>query len=243
MPNEADDIRERTARLSGTWYRLIASRFPTVDLYERIAVNGAQDILVRIETLTNPRVRDKEEAARVSSIDVETSPKFQNWNQAPFSYPNPAGSRYVGPLFRAMELFASLNGALAAAIKKRETFLAATEHRATNLDMRVLRHDFGGEFVDRTCDPIDMPQEERWKIGERLLKAGKHGVYYRCPELPHCFAVSLFDGEGLGPARQAEHFRFRWDGHRIPWIYPYSDDSDGRPITVEEILAPPRRSM
>lgn len=239
MPNEANDIQERTVRLSDTWYRLIPSRFPTVNLYERIAANGAQDVLAQIETLTNPRVRDKEEAARVSSVDVEMSPKFQNWNQAPFSYPNPAGSRYLGPLYRAMELFKSLESALAASIKKREAFLAATNHRPTNVDMRVLKHEFSGEFVDRSHDPIDMPQEERWKIGERLLEAGKHGVYYRCPELPHCFAVSLFDGEGLRPAKQAEHFRFRWDGERIPWIYPYRDDSDGCPISVETLLATP----
>jgi hypothetical protein len=240
MPNEADDIQESTVRLSGTWYRLIASRFPTINLYDRIAEAGEQqDVLTRIETLTNPRVRDKQEAAKVGSVDVETSPKYRNWNHAPFAYPTTEGTRYLGPQHGAMELFKSLNSALAASIKRREAFLAATDHRAANLDMRVLCHDFSGEFVDRIADPIDMPQEERRKIGERLLKAGKHGVYYRCPELPHCFAVSIFDREGLGPVRQAEHFRFRWDGSRIPWIYPYSDTSDGRPIAVEQILAPP----
>ena len=239
MPNEADDIQERTVRLSGTWYRLIASRFPTINLYDRIASNGAQDVLTRFETLTNPRVRDKKDAAKIGAVDVEVSPKFRNWNHAPFAYPNPEGTRYLGPQYGAMELFKSLNSALAASIKKREAFLAATDQRAADLDMRVLCHDFSGEFIDRTDDPIDLPQEERRSIGERLLQAGKHGVYYRCPELPHCFAVSIFDREGLGPVRQAEHFRFRWDGSRIPWIYPYSNSSDGRPIPVENILAPP----
>ncbi len=227
-------------RLSGTWYRLIASRFPTINLYDRIAETEEQEeVLTRIEVLTNPRVREKLDASGVGAVDVETAHKFQNWNHAPFVYPSPEGTRYLGLGRGAIELFKSLNSALAASIRKREEFLAATDHRAANLDMRVLSHDFSGEFVDRTHDPIDLPQQDRWKIGERLLDAGKPGVYYRCPELPHCFAVSIFDGDCLGLARQTEHFRFRWDGTRIAWVYRYTNDSNGLPIPVERILAPP----
>jgi RES domain len=239
MRNEADDISKGAVALSGTWYRLIPSRFPTINLYERIATPAHHPVLQRIEALTNPRVRDKKEAAAVESVDVETSPKFQNWNHAPFAYPNPEGSRYLSSLYGSLELFKSLNGALATAIRKREAFLAATANRPINLDMRVLRHDFSGKFVDRSDDPIDMAQADRWAIGEKLRAEGEHGVYYRCPELPHCYAVSLFDRDGLGPARQAEHYCLRWDGSKIAWYYLYSDTSDGLPISIDTIFAAP----
>jgi hypothetical protein len=238
MDNAAEDIGNRTVVLSGNWYRLIPSRFPTIELYERIATPDQSAVLKQIETLTNPRVREKEALTRGTDITVETSPKLQNWNHAPFTYRNPMGSRYLNEHFGALELFESLQAALAVAIRKREAFLSATGQPRIELDMRVLRHDFSGEFVDRRADAVDMPQAERWKIGEELVKAGAHGVYYRCPELPHWFAVSIFDNDGLGLARQAEHYRFVWDGTRINAIYDYRSDSDGMPIHPEQIFAP-----
>ena len=238
MANEADDIANRTVALSGTWFRLIPSRFPTINLYERVATGDERDALTRIEMLTNPRAREKDIVARGTPIDIETSPKFQNWNHAPFAYPSPEGTRYLSELYGALELFKSRESALAVAIRKREAFLSSTDQPRTSLDMRVLQHDFAGEFVDRSSDPVDMPVADRRKIGEALRKAGAHGVYYRCPELPHCFAISIFDREGLGQARQAEHYRFLWDGSQISAIYDYRSDSIGTPILPEDIFAP-----
>ena len=109
MANEADDIVNRTVALSGTWFRLIPSRFPTINLYERVATGDERDVLTRFEMLTNPRAREKDIVSRGTPIDVETSPKFQNWNHAPFAYPSPEGTRYLSALYGALELSSRAN--------------------------------------------------------------------------------------------------------------------------------------
>ena len=222
--------------LSGSWYRLIPSRFPTIELYKRIASEENSIVLKKMEMLTNPRVRHKEILTRTTSGLVESSPKLQNWNHAPFAYRNPAGSRYLSGHFGVLEVFDALQTALAVSIRRREAFLSATNHPPINLDMRVLKHAIQGDFMDRTADPIDMPCNQRWKIGPPLLESGAHGIYYRCPELPQGFGLAVFDNEVLGPATQAEHYKFIWDGSGICAIYDYRSDSLGLPIGVDTIF-------
>jgi len=55
---------------------------------------------------------------------------------------------------------------------------------------------------------------------------------------PRPSPISIFDREGLGQARQAEHYRFLWDGSKISAIYDYRSDSTGTPILPEDIFAP-----
>ncbi len=238
--HSVDDVAEPELPLSGNWCRLIPSRFPTIELYERVATLEQSQVVKEIEMLTNPRKQQRDALARSSQPASSDGPhKYQNWNHAPFAYPNPLGSRYLGPHYNALELFETLEGAMAAAIRKREAFLSATRQPRLSVVMRVIRHEFRGFFVDRRTDPADMSTDQRRLVGARLHKAGKHGVYYPCPELPHTRAVSLFHGEGLGHATQAEHFRFLWDGTAIAGIYPCTLDSDDdvTPILPRDIFS------
>jgi len=47
-------------------HRLIASRFPTVGLYDQVADAAHQDVVFAIAALTNPRVR--QEMGRLSQV-------------------------------------------------------------------------------------------------------------------------------------------------------------------------------
>jgi len=90
-----------------------------------------------------------------------------------------------------------------------------------------------GVFVDRTADPVDMPQAERWAIGEQLREAGGHGAARRCPTatlLPSSTVIAL--------ARHGRPSTAVSGGMDLgfAWYYLYSDSSDGLPISVDAIF-------
>jgi hypothetical protein len=237
MPSVEDESQFRTVGLSGYWHRLIPSRFPTIDIYRRVAPPELWPLASAIETATNPRARLKEKLTKNCERHDTIPPKLQNWNHAPFAYRNPDGSRFLGEDYGVLELFDNVQTALAVSIRKRESFLSATKMPPLDLEMRVLKHEVKGSFTDLSGVPVDTAQAVRWSLGEHLLNLGAAGVRYRCAERPSGLGLAIFDPETLGPSIQTQHYKFRWDGKRISEVYNYRDENDGRPLISEEIFA------
>ncbi len=233
---EAED-RYPTVSLSGYWYRLIPSRFPTIDIYRRVAPRSLWPLASVVETATNPRVRLKEKLTKGCDTPDTIPPKLQNWNHAPFAYRNPAGSRFLGPDYGVLELADTIQTALAVSVRKREAFLGDAAMPPLDIEMRVLKHEVKGPFIDVTTLPIDAPEDERWRLGARLLEQGARGARFRWPDRPAGYGIAVFDGDLLGPAIQTQHYKFRWDGERIHEIYSFRDDADGRPIMTEDVFS------
>jgi hypothetical protein len=214
------------------WYRLIPSRFPPVDVYQRLAPT-LRVVAPDIEELTNPRLAAK---ARLTGgpggVDVN-SPRLQNWNHAPFAYTNPEGSYLLGPVHGVMEVAGSVEAALAIAIRRRETFLERTDEPSLDLDMRLLSTRITGEFADLTAMALDVAQPARWEIGQRLLDTGASGAVFRRAERPGAQFLALFDAALLERSVQETHYRFLWDGTVIKRLY---DFGSGREIKREELL-------
>ena len=109
----------------GFGYRLIPSRFPSVEVYRGLVANDRFDALYEAEARTNPRLLSKEQL--LVSFGGEGSPRLQNWNHAPFRYINPEGSRFFPSTLPALELASDPQTALARAVRRREIFLGRTE--------------------------------------------------------------------------------------------------------------------
>jgi hypothetical protein len=203
-----------------TYFVLIPSRFPPIDIYARIA-GGEDDAFSALESLTNPRLKERRQIlGGVDAVDGN-SPLVQNWNHAPFAYPNPEGTRFFGPELSALELAADLDTALAVSVARRELFLSATAEPATGLDMRVLSRVVRGRFADlRGLDP-ETPTERRRVLGRQVFEAGLDGLLFRPPDRPAGECLSTLRGETLGRAVQGEHFRFNWNGRRIDVLYDF----------------------
>ena len=217
--------------LVGTWFRLIPSRFPPVDLYERLAPESHWPILHEIEDLTNPRVQERRLLTGLSRVN-EASDRLQNWNHAPFTYRNPEGSWLLDPFIGALELWDSMQTALASSIRRRELFLSRTSEPPLALDMRVLCTRVEGTFTDLTDMDPTLNQNERWRKGEDALRSGASGAIFRSPYRPGGKGLAVFQGEVLGRSLQAEHFRFVWDGNSIRSIYSFHDGTTLRPEHV-----------
>lgn len=236
MLSVADKLDFATTPPTGSWYRLIPSRFPTIDIYRRVAAPEKWPLAAEIETMTNPRVRLRDKFGR--GLEKTNPNKFQNWNHAPFAYPNPGGTWLFGSHVNALELADTVQTALAVAIRKREQFLAATDAPPLDLEMRVLKHEVNGQAFDLRNTDLDLPRDARWSIGDSLLDKGGHAALYVCPVRSTGTIASVFDQDALGSAMQTQHFKFRWDGARISQLYDFRSESDGAPITAEMVFDP-----
>lgn len=225
MHNAVDDFDLR--EIDDVFYLLIPSRFPPVPLYQRIA-GGHDDDIANVADLHNPRLKEKRRALRQAGGDISSaSPRFQNWNHAPFTYSNPEGSWFFDRFVRCLEMSNDKQTALAVSVAKRECFLQRTTEAPIGLDMRMLSRKVCGKFIDAQSVPTTLPFSERRKIGAKLLARAKNGglagVLFRSIERPSGVRICVLDGDVLGRAVQGEHFRYTWDGTRVSSLYAFNN--------------------
>lgn len=223
--------------VDGHYRRLIPSKYPTIDIYEKFGSREMQDYAAELEAVTNPRLAAKSRITGGDTSADSNSPRLQNWNHAPFSYPMPEGTYFLPPPYSVMELASDERGALARAILRREEFLARTDEPVCGVDMRMITNKVAGSFVDLRGLPPDTSQAGRWTLGRRLYEDGVDGLIFKMAELPGTEFVSIFNVDTLvEKGVQGAHYRFRWDGHRIGRIYDFGADRD---VDRSQIIAEP----
>jgi len=214
-------------------YQLIPSRFPIVQVYERLGDTALQDAAKELEARTNPRLVAIEHLENKPKPGEKSANQYQNWNHAPFAYKDPQGTYFLGPTHGALELATDIKNALAFSLLRREEFLSATDQPAMGLDMRVFSRHITGKFIDLTQLNPKLSKEERWMLGHELLEGGAAGVLFCRPGFGGHRFLSVFDGSLLPRAVQATHYRFVWDGRVVRSIY---DFSSGKEILRGELL-------
>lgn len=228
MRNAADNFDVKD--VDDFFYILIPSRFPPVPLYRRIAA-GHDDDIAAVAELHNPRVKEKQRLlGRGGVAQDEMSPRFQNWNHAPFTYSNPEGSWFFDRFVRCLEMSEDKQTALAVSVAKRELFLRRTAESPIGLDMRMLSRNVSGEFIDARPASADLALAERRRLGEELMERARaellSGVLFRSPERPSGTRICVLNGDVLGRAIQGEHFRYSWDGNRISSLYVFNNSGN-----------------
>jgi hypothetical protein len=210
-----------TCDIDEDFHRLIPSRFPPVPLYERLGPPELQAVAEALEARTNPRLQEKERLAQ-GERPAGNASRLQNWNLAPFAYPNPEGTTFLNRSYKILELVQGIRPALAVAVQRREAFLSSTAEEPINIEMRALVHRVKGRFVDLTNVAFESDKAKRWRFGAELYEAAAQGILFNRPDMPQVRAVALFDGTVLGRAVQSDHYRFVWDGEAIRTIGNFS---------------------
>lgn len=246
MPNAVDDLP--IEKVQTNYFLLIPSRFPPVSLYKRIAA-GRDEEISDIAELFNPRVKEKRRlTGNLSTTIAETSPRVQNWNLAPFAYPNPEGSWFFDQFTRCLELSDSKQTALAVSVAKREVFLNRTNEKPIGIDMRMLSRLVSGKFLDARSLPLNLSLESRRDFGQAMLqrrqKCQFDGVLFRSPERPCGERIAVLTGEVLERAIQGGHYRYTWDGERIVSLYAFnSTGTDKQNLINPEDLCGEKRVL
>jgi RES domain-containing protein len=202
--------------------RIIPSRFPPVDLYERVAPPEDFAALHAVESLTNARLRDAEGVARLVPPEDAVRSPGSSWIMAPFTHLHPAGGRFNDGTFGALYAARERPTAVTETCYHRARFLAATREPPINLDMRVLElridarlHDLRGlrAALPAIYDPDCYDASQR--LGRRLRAARSWGIAFDSVRHAAGACVALFRPRAVSSCRQAEHLEYVWDGTRI----------------------------
>ncbi len=219
------EIPERELRWMPA-FRLLASRFPPIELFERVA--GAQDweALFALESLTNPRLR--EQAGNISLVPPQdrVSGPGASVIMAPFTHLNPDGSRFADAHCGALYAADTLETAIAETRHHREIFLRATQQPATEVEMRCYLLDIAGKFRDlRGADArfAEVMSPTSYVASQALARdfraAGANGVCYDSVRRHGGQCIALFKPRLASHVRQSRHLRYVWNAERINAVY------------------------
>jgi RES domain-containing protein len=222
-----------TVGTSAVWWRpshrIIPSRFPPIDLFERVADPADLDAVYAVEALTNPRLRESVGALQaVPPHDRVTGPGA-GFIMAPFTHLSAEGARFSTGAFGAYYAAHSRATAIAETVYHRERFLRATAQPAMELTMRVLLATVRGELLDlrgarsshaALYHPTDYAASQAFAAAQRAQ--GAAGVVYDSVRDATGECVALWRPRLVTSCRQGAHLGYVWDGTRITAVYEKS---------------------
>ena len=207
-------------------HRIVASRLPTIHLFERVADPADWDALYKLESMTNPRIRNEVgELALVPVVDRVSGPNA-SVIMAPFTHLSPQGTRFTDGHFGAYYAAESIDTAIAETRFHRENFLRATSQPPMELEMRCYLADISCELHDLrgrreqmadVYDPASYVASQ--KFGRQLRDAGSNGVAFESVRRAGGECVAIFRPRLVQNVRQGVHLRYAWDGTSISQVY------------------------
>jgi len=207
-------------------YRLIASRYPTVVLYDDIADPADLAVVFAIEGLTNPRLREELGQLQLVDADDRISGPGATPIMAAFTHLNPEGSRFSDGHYGVYYAADTLATALAEVSHHRAVFLARTKEPAIDIDLRVVLADLKAPLHDlrglrdsqpALYDPLDYTAGRQ--LGAALRATGSAGIRYWSVRHPAGQCAAVLRPRALGRARGGAHIALHWDGQRITHWY------------------------
>lgn len=211
-------------------WRIIPSRFPPIQLFERVADPAVLEAVFELEALTNPRLRDETGDIRLVPPEDRVSGPGSSIVMAAFTHLNPDGSRFSDGSYGVYYTGRDLETAVAETRHHRSRFMAATAEPPTELDMRVYVADLDGALHDVRCsastdaarhaalhDPDDYAASQH--LGGALRRSGSDGVVYDSVRHSGGACAAVFRPPLLSNPRQERHLCYVWDGTRIDMVY------------------------
>jgi hypothetical protein len=203
-------------------HRLIPTRFPTVGLYDDVALPEDLDVVFAIEALTNPRVR--QELGQLSLVPVADRVVGPGASliMAAFTHLNPLGSRFSDGSWGVYYAADSLPTAVAEVSHHRAVFLARTAEPAIDIDLRWIKaklqarvHDIRGQVASLPAvyDPSAYGASQAF--GKALRDAGSAGIVFDSVRKAQGQCAAIFKPKALSQAKAAGHIALHWDGLAI----------------------------
>ncbi len=207
-------------------WRILPSRFPPIQLFERVADPADLDAVFLVESLTNPRLRNEignlnlvPPAERVSGAGASTI-------MAAFTHLSPEGSRFTDGSYGIFYAGRDLDTAIAETTHHRARFMRATAQGAAELDMRVYLVDLTADLHDLRGRRDDFPlvyHGENYAAGQQLAatlrQAGSGGIAYESVRHRGGECAAVFRANLLSNCRQERHLCYVWNGQRIASVY------------------------
>jgi hypothetical protein len=207
-------------------WRIVPSRFPPIDLFERIADPADWDALIALESLTNDRIRDAVGNIALVPMTERISGPGASVIMAAFTHPNPDGSRFSDGSFGVFYAGADLPTAIAETKHHRARFMRATSQPRMELDMRVYAVDLDGSLHDIRGLQAALPlvyHPDEYSAGQalatRLRADGSSGIVYDSVRHAGGACAAVLRPRCLTNPRQERHLCYIWNGRTITMVY------------------------
>ena len=206
--------------------RILPSRFPPIQLFERVTDPADLEAVFELEALTNPRLRDEIGVIGLVPPGDRIAGPGTAVMMAAFTHLNPDGSRFSNGSYGVFYAAKDLDTAIAETKHHRERFMSATAQGRMELDMRVYLVDLDGDLHDLRGRSDSLPlvyHESDYTAGRHLARtlreAGSNGLAYDSVRRAGGECVAVFRPPLLSNARQERHLCYVWDGQQIVSIY------------------------
>lgn len=216
-------------RIALNWnpaHRVIPTRFPAIDLFERVASMADFDALYALEAMTNDRIRD--EVGDISLVPPEERLFGEGSSpiMAAFTHLNPQGSRFSDGSYGVFYCARKKETAIAETRYHQALFMADTDEPPMRLQMRLYTVRAKGQVADlreasRTDPRIVDPDSYGYAqgTGSTLRSEGALGILY--PSVRHAGGQCL---AGLRPSllkncAHAAYLEYNWNGREIDAVF------------------------
>ncbi len=207
-------------------YRIIASRFPPIPLFEEVADPADLEAVYAIEAITNDRLRDEVGNLALVAPEDRVSGPGTSAIMAAFTHLNPDGSRFSDGSFGVFYAARAIETAVAETSYHRARFMAYTHEPAQELDMRVYAVDLDAMLHDvrglRNSHPALYAKGSyaASQVLARDLRAqGSDGIAYQSVRYAGGECAAVFRPRLLSNCRQERHLCYVWDGQAIVTVY------------------------
>jgi hypothetical protein len=205
-----------------TSFRAVASKYPTVGIYDRIADPADLATLLEIEALTNPRVR--EEAAPYRKIRPEDAIAGPGSTPIMASFAYSGASRFCDGTYGVYYAGRDEETAIAESRYHTEAFLRATHQASIDVDKRIYVAAIEGDFDDirgrsmrsklYAAAPDDYAYSQRYAL-KLYARNQVDGIVYNSVRRTAGECIVAFRPRVVSKAHVRKHVQFRWDGRRI----------------------------
>ncbi|KND55052.1 hypothetical protein BPUN_3415 [Candidatus Paraburkholderia kirkii] len=212
-------------------YRVIPTRFPAVNLFDRVASPQDFEALYALEAMTNDRLRTEVGELDLAPPDERCFGPGCGPIMAAFTHLNPNGNRFSDGSYGVFYCARERQTAIAETRYHSSLFLAATREAPLRQQMRLYTVMAHGEVVDlrgdaiaqagldaRILDPDDYGAGRA--LGPAAWAAGAPGIAYPSvhDSQGECLAA-LRTTTMLRDCRHAAYLEYNWNGEAVDYVF------------------------
>jgi hypothetical protein len=208
-------------------FRVIPSKFPPINFFERIVAPEQMDAAWYLEGLTNDRLRDETGDMTLVAKEDRVSGAGASIVMAAFTHiGNP--SRFSDGAFGVYYAANSLETAVRETAFHRARFLAATNEAPGEIDMRAYVgkpkepfKDIRGPSFKSLHNPNDYSKSQLF--GKARRDKGDCGLVYRSVRHDGGECIAAFKPKAVSIPVAGAALAYVWDGERITHVYEKSE--------------------
>lgn len=215
-----------------TWsqsQRVIATRFPSVHVFDDIAPRDDWDDLERLANLTSPRVQQSGAGWGMFKPEDCATGEGASLVMAPFAYLNPDGSRFTDGTYGAYYAARNLQTAIRETVYHAENFARHARMAAITFEKQVLVARISGSFHDlRKSAPnqkiLSATSYASSQPFARKVRADEKskGIVYPSVRSPGGECIAVFLPRLISNCRRAQYLDYVWDGKQISNVFERS---------------------